>query len=274
MSSTGVTLMSSGSGTSGEGEKKYLPPQQPLSTLGGHLFTPYHHHPYYPYAPHLGPRLGGPPPPVPSLVPIKKEPGSPLRPDERMKEAAEESHPVIRPHPQSISSSSTSSTLPSLVPDQKLPPSHIPVPPPLTSIDSAAASGLDHGGLVGPDSLRDNSREAILREARETPLLGSSSGVGGASGVGGSDPPQRTLLPPPLTSLTSSAPATSSSSYASGLSGSISHHLSGNTPALHGEKSSHLEQHGGMDNVRQEGGMDESFKFIIFFRCKTVLTIA
>ncbi|PVD36915.1 hypothetical protein C0Q70_03908 [Pomacea canaliculata] len=177
-----------------------------------------------------------------------------------MKEAAEESHPVIRPHPQSISSSSTSSTLPSLVPDQKLPPSHIPVPPPLTSIDSAAASGLDHGGLVGPDSLRDNSREAILREARETPLLGSSSGVGGASGVGGSDPPQRTLLPPPLTSLTPSAPATSSSSYASGLSGSISHHLSGNTPALHGEKSSHLEQHGGMDNVRQEGGMPLSLR--------------
>ncbi|KAK7486143.1 hypothetical protein BaRGS_00022609 [Batillaria attramentaria] len=151
MSSTGVTLMSSGSGASGEGEreKKYVPPQlqpsqqQPVPGIAGAMFSPYHPHPYFPYASHMGPRIAGPPPPpVPSLVPIKKEPGSPTRGEPGSgggsRDGPDESH-------------------------AKLQPSHMPVPPPLTSIDSAMPGSLvDRTGLAGMDALRDNSREAIL----------------------------------------------------------------------------------------------------------------
>ena len=261
MSSTGVTLMSSGSGASGEGEreKKYTPPQpQPLPGMGGSLFSPYTH-PYYPYAAHLGPRLAGPPPPVPSLVPIKKEPGEAVRGeagDVVSKDTSVESHTVHRPLPQSLSSSSSSSSSSSQSSssEQKLAqPPHMSVPPPLTSIDSSSMPGglMDRSTLVGPDSLRDNSREAILRESREIPLLGGSS----ASSSIPTDLPTRALFPPPLTSLTPSATVTSTSLPPS-LTGNIPHHLPLAVPPMAQGDRARLEGHTpGADPGRQDIGI-------------------
>lgn len=262
MSSTGVTLMSSGVGGGGEGEreKKFIPPQLQQSQQGPlppgmavPMYPPYHPNAYFPYAAHMGPRISGPPPPpVPSLVPIKKEPGSPTRGgdprDPRQREGMEEPpHPVHRPHPQSIPSTASSSSSSLSTSDGKLQPPHMSVPPPLTSIESAMPGGLvDRTGLAAMDPLRDNSREAILREAREIPLLASSAP--------GDMPPRSSHLPPPLNPLPPSATATSSSLPP--LSGNIPHHIALGGPLMPGDKS-RLEGHNA-DMSRGEVGPGQS----------------
>lgn len=101
------------------------------------------------------------------------------------------------------------------------------------------------------DAHRDNSREAILREAREITLL-ASSGAGPEM-----QPRSSHLPPPPLNPLPPSATATSSS-MPPALAGNIPHHIALGTSLVPGEKGRMEGQNPAMETGRPDGGLGPS----------------